>query len=118
MNKLRCIRIVHERAMSACADDWLPGGAQAPCELCGKYLPLEMHHRQFRSRRGEWLPSNILAICSADHLAATQERAAPGVNVHSWEKPTHVPVKLWYTDIPVCLDDQGGYDPCCPVDNG
>jgi len=117
MNKLECLRLVHERAMSACGDDWLPGGAAAPCELCGKYLPLEHHHRQFRSRGGDWVPSNILAICSADHLKATEERAAKGVNVSQFADPRKVPVKLWYTDSPVCLDDAGGYDPCCNMDN-
>lgn len=113
MDKNRCIEIVHDRAISI-----LPHVVVTevmPCEVCGKWARCELHHRKFRSRQGGWEPSNILLLCGYDHTLATHELAPAGVNVHSWEQPQWVPVKLWYTDEPVCLDNQGGYSPCCPV---
>lgn len=116
MDKKQCIDLVHERAVSACPEDVI--GDYLPCEVCGKwYLDCEHHHRQFRSRGGVWTPSNILVLCHYDHELATAERCAPGVNVSQFARPAEVPVKLWYTDEPVCLDDEGGYDACCLVDN-
>lgn len=113
--KAVCIQRVRERALSVFPDSH-PDATFMPCELCGVWgYPCELHHRQFRSRGGGWVPSNILLLCPSDHLAATEERAAPGVSVSQFAKPEEVPVKLWYTDGPVCLDNQGGYDPCCPT---
>lgn len=117
--KAVCIVRVHERAISVTPDAIGGVGQVMPCEVCGCWgYPRELHHRQFRSRRGGWTPSNILLLCPGCHLAATEERAPAGVNVHSWEIPEFVPVKLWYTDMEVLLDNRGGYSPCCAVDNG
>jgi 5-methylcytosine-specific restriction endonuclease McrA len=115
MDKKQCIDLVHERAVSVLPDAVV--GELMPCELCGWWGNCERHHRQFRSRGGQWLPSNILLLCPDCHLMATDEQAVEGVNVSQFAHPERVPVKLWYTDEPVCLDDEGGYDPCCLVDN-
>lgn len=116
MTRDQCIELVHERAISVLDDAVV--GEFMPCELCGSWEVCERHHRQFRSRGGLWVPSNILLLCEWDHMKATDERAAPGVNVSQFGDPRTVPVQLWYTDEPVCLDDEGGYDPCCGVDKG
>lgn len=119
--KARCIYLVRQRALSICPESY-PGAIVMPCEVCGHWgYPRELHHRQFRSRQGLWVPSNILLLCPACHLMATDEKTSPGVNVHSWEDPLAVPVQLWYVDAPVYLDNRGGYSPCCrydTLDNG
>lgn len=83
-----------------------------PCESCGRWDgPLERHHRQFRSRGGLWIPSNLVLICRACHSDATDEApwvTGTGLNVHSFEVPQEVPVRLWYAGM-VLLDDGGGY---------
>ena len=82
-----------------------------PCEGCGRWQILEAHHRQFRSRGGLWVPSNILLLCNSCHRAATLERIPPdmGWNVHSWNDPKVVPVRVWYASLPVLFDDEGGF---------
>lgn len=113
MDKARCIELVHQRAISVLPDTVI--GDYLPCEVCGHWFRnCELHHRRFRSRQGGWTPANIMLLCPQHHLAATEERAIQGVNVHSYEEPEWVPVKLWYTDSPVLLDNVGGYSPCCP----
>lgn len=115
MLKTLCILRVRARALSV-FDDAHPDTSIMPCELCGTWgYPRELHHRQFRSRGGGWTPANILLLCPGCHLAATEERAPAGVNVSAFSDPRKVAVKLWYTDKPVCLDNAGGYDPCCPI---
>lgn len=118
MDERACRLIVKRRAVSVVleVDEY---SEFLPCEGCGTYVnALEMHHRKFRSRGGLWLPSGIIALCKSCHDNATVESLwaqACGWNVHSWEDPLLVPVQLCYVDSPVCLDNQGGYSPCCEV---
>lgn len=111
MNEKICTMLVQNRAVSY--DPSLHGQAGAlPCERCGRWShTLERHHRQFRSRGGLWVPSNILLLCSGCHSDATDEApwvAGSGVNVHSYEVPAEVRVNLWHCGW-VLLDDEGGY---------
>lgn len=73
---------------------------------------LERHHRQFRSRGGLWTPSNVVLLCHDCHEGATDEApwvTGTGLNVHTWEDPREIPVRLWYVNGLVLLDDVGGY---------
>ena len=36
--------------------------AQGKCEGCGKFAPLELHHRKYRSRGGKHTVENIVAL--------------------------------------------------------
>lgn len=111
MNEKRCTELVRVRAVSFdpalhSAMSWLP------CEVCGVWHGgLERHHRQFRSRGGTWVPSNVILICGDCHRAATDEAPwvhGSGLNVHSFEEPSEVPVRLWHSGE-VLLDDAGGF---------
>lgn len=112
MSEKTCTVLVRQRAARPYPDldEHVP---QLPCEHCGKFGYLERHHRQFRSRGGLWIPSNVILICSSCHLSATDE--APwvqgcGLNVHSFEEPSLVPVDLWHAGA-VLLDDCGTFTP-------
>lgn len=35
--------------------------------------------------------------------------AEEGFHVWSWQEPSQVPVKLWHSERPCYLDDEGGY---------
>lgn len=112
MSEWLCRTLVEGRAVSY--DDSLHGQmGTLPCEQCGTWThQYELHHRQFRSRGGPWVTSNIVLLCRTCHVAATDEAPwmqGAGLNVHTWEDPADVPVKLWYEDRPVLLDDLGGY---------
>ncbi len=105
--------LVRNRAVSF--DDSMHGQMGAiPCEVCGVWKSnLERHHRKFRSRGGLWVPSNILLLCNGCHEDATDEApwiVGSGLNVHSYEEPTEVAVRLWYAGMAI-LDDEGGYTP-------
>ena len=116
MNEQECRELVKDRAVSYSDELWSIT-SHLPCECCGHWTTaLEMHHRKFRSRGGGWTPSNVIGLCHLCHVGATQEMdwaRQAGLNVHTFEDPAKVAVQLWYTDAPVCLDDAGGYDPCC-----
>lgn len=98
------------------------------CERCGQVTACTLHHRIKRShlpRARLWLPSNCVMLCGhgtagchgwVEHNPNAAE--AEGFHVRPWNTPSDVPVQLWYTDSPVCLDNHGGFDPCCEVDNG
>jgi 5-methylcytosine-specific restriction endonuclease McrA len=105
-----CTDLVRKRALSW--NEFLhPDTEFLPCECCGQWKPTERHHRQFRSRGGLWVPSNIVLLCHDCHEGATDEApwvSGSGLNVHVWEEPTEVPVRLWYAGR-VLLDDDGGY---------
>ncbi len=89
------------------------------CECCGQRAGSERHHRKNRSQGGKWTPANILLLCNICHKWITEHPTSArgfGLGSLGWrDDPAAVPVKLWYTDSAVCLDDTGGYDPCCPV---
>ena len=113
MNEKLCTDLVRNRAVSF--DDSMHGQMGAlPCETCGMWShTLERHHRKFRSRGGLWAPSNIILICSACHADATDEApwvSGRGLNVHSYQEPSEVPVWLWHSGLSL-LDDEGGYTP-------
>ena len=118
-----CRLLVSERALAFdpanVLDEW------TCCECCGEWTNSpEMHHRQFRSRLGLWIPSNIVLLCPRCHWNVTHESplvAGKGLAVQSWEDPHLVPVQLWHTDTPVYLDDLGGWQvdpPAKQVDDG
>lgn len=97
--------LVHERA-------------QGHCERCGKFTPLELHHRLYRSRGGAHTAGNLIAVCGWGnhtgchgfaHAGARAEQ--DGISLRSWVKsPQLVPVKMaapgglfrWFL-----LDDRG-----------
>jgi len=112
VNEALCTELVRHRAVSY--DPSIPiDSSWLPCEQCGRWkTALERHHRKFRSRGGLWTPANVLLLCRDCHAAATDEApwvAHTGLNVHTWEDPDQVPVKVWYEDAAVLLDDLGGY---------
>ena len=39
------------------------------CQFCGSVVGLEVHHLQFRSRRGEDSEENLITICCTCHKA-------------------------------------------------
>lgn len=118
MNEARCTTLVRIRAAS-CDSQLDEHHLCLPCESCGFYTRyLERHHRQFRSRGGLWVPSNVMLICNKCHVDATNEAPwipGSGLNVHSYEEPTEVPVKLWHVGL-VMLDDEGTFTPALPLD--
>jgi hypothetical protein len=113
MNEQRCRQLVNLRALLPLSESEYDS-SRTPCEGCGTFYSasFEMHHRQFRSRRGLWVPSNILLLCLECHSGAGGERLwaqTRGWNVHSWEDPQDVPVKVWWSDAMIYLDNEGGY---------
>lgn len=120
MQEVKCRSLVRGRAILP-FDEWHDALSMLPCERCGVWTnSFELHHRQFRSRGGVWIPSNVVLLCHLCHLGATNEAPwieGTGLNVHSWEEPTEVPVQLWHTVNPVFLDDDGGWEPA-PLDKG
>lgn len=112
MNEQRCTWLVRGRAV-AYDPSLRPDADYLPCESCGRWSDrLERHHRQFRSRGGVWVPSNVVLICRDCHEDATDEAPwvqGSGLNVHSFEEPTEVPVRLWYADGWALLDDDGNW---------
>jgi len=83
--------------------------SQLLCEGCGGSGPLELHHRQYRSRGGKDTVSNALALCgSGNHTgchgkAHTAAGEALGWSVRSGFDPRTVPVQrshgeVWLTD--------------------
>lgn len=114
MNEAECTRLVRVRAASP-YPDISDIHTLLPCECCGQFSDtLERHHRQYRSRGGEWTPSNIVLICRPDHnrVDADQQWAIQsGMAVHSWDHPELAPVCVWYCKTPVLLRDDGCYLP-------
>ena len=48
------------------------------CEGCGGQGPLQLHHRQFRSRRGPDTASNALALCGLGNIDGCHGAAHAG----------------------------------------
>lgn len=111
MNEKLCTELVRARAISH--DPSLVDDRYIPCECCGRWVDNpERHHRKFRSRGGQWTPANVILLCNACHVSATNETIAAnmgGLNVQSWQDPKSVGVALWHQDFKVLLDDEGGY---------
>jgi hypothetical protein len=61
------------------------------CEICGALRASEQHHRRNRSQGGQWQPSNILDLCSADHKFITEHPAMAVRNGWSIQGTTSVP---------------------------
>lgn len=107
--------IVERRALSAYGEayDWI--GGQIPCECCGEWCNPELHHRKFRSRGGDWRPSNILALCHACHHAVTTCYTGwareLGLSVTQFGgEPEESPVQPWYGNgHRILLDNDGGW---------
>lgn len=85
--------------------------AAGVCELCGRRVAAEWHHRKNRSQGGQWAASNGLHLDSACHRWVTEhpkEARAGGWSVRSRQDPRKVPVLRrgqW-----VLLDDDGGFE--------
>jgi hypothetical protein len=79
------------------------------CEICGALRASEQHHRRNRSQGGQWQPSNILDLCSADHKFITEHPAMAVRNGWSIQGtvavPSNSPVR--YRGEVVLLDDFG-----------
>lgn len=84
------------------------------CEACGRRDATEMHHRQYRSRLGKDVASNLLHVCGwGNHtgchgVAHTKAGHELGLSVHSWDEPTEVAVQHARLGR-VLLDDAGGW---------
>lgn len=106
--------IVEQRALAGYAQVYNWVGGQVPCECCGEWCHAEMHHRRYRSRGGDWRPSNIVALCSGCHHQVTTCHTAwareMGLSVSQWSKPEDVAVQVWYAQgHRVFLDNEGGF---------
>lgn len=108
----RTTLLVRDRAVGAFEGFYDSLGDKLPCEYCGVWAYLERHHRQFRSRGGDWRPSNIFLLCGHDHHLTTVARNGwardAGLWVSQWAKPEEIPVWTWYAGW-VLLDNEGGY---------
>lgn len=108
MSEASCTVLVRRRAASCLPelDEW---NSWLPCEACGTFTNRpERHHRQFRSRGGLWIPSNVILLCGSCHVETTAERhPSIGLNVATWEVAAAVTVTLWWWDELVYLRDDG-----------
>jgi hypothetical protein len=107
--------LVQDRAVALFEGFYDGLGDKLPCEYCGQWDYLERHHRQFRSRGGDWRASNIILLCGHCHHLATVcangWAREDGLWVSQWAKSEDVPVRVWYADGFVLLDNDGGYVP-------
>lgn len=106
--------IVEKRAVALYADTYNWIGGMVPCECCGEWCYPEMHHRRYRSRGGDWRPSNIMALCHACHHGVTTCHTGwareLGLSVSQWCHSEDVPVQPWYAHgRRVLLDNDGGW---------
>lgn len=107
MNEGKCRRVVKTRAGLGDPDD-------ARCERCGAPPPLTMHHRRNRSQGGQWVPSNIVALCGdgvrGDHGwvgAHPAEANVQGWSLRGGDDPLLVPIFHYAMQSWVQLDDDG-----------
>lgn len=112
-SKVRTIQLVRDRALTLFADTHDSYADYIPCECCGEWCVPEMHHRRFRSRGGDWRPSNIIALCPLDHHQVTTCHSGwareLGLSVSQFLQPEGVAVAVWYARRPVVLDNDGGF---------
>ena len=62
----------------------------------------------------------IVLLCFLCHRWKTVNPLAAhhaGYAVRSHEEPHRVPLKLWYTEVEVYLDDKGGFDSNLPAED-
>lgn len=113
----RTTLLVQDRCIAAFQGYYDSLGPYLPCEYCGTWGNLERHHRQFRSRGGDWRPSNIILLCGQCHHLVTVAHNGwareAGLWVSQWAKPEEVPVYVWYAESFVLFDNDGG---CTKVD--
>lgn len=84
------------------------------CERCDG-IGITMHHRKKRSQGGDWIPSNIVALCGDGTRgchgwveANPNDAEFEGWHVRPWDDPAEVKVK--YRDGELCLlDEDGGF---------
>lgn len=106
--------LVENRALRSYGDYYDSAGGRVPCECCGAWDYPEMHHRRYRSRGGDWRPSNIVALCHSCHDGVTTCHTGwardMGLAVSQFARPEEVPVRLWYANgHSVLLDNDGGW---------
>lgn len=115
----RTIALVQRRALAPMGEAYTDCGLDVPCECCGVWCHPEFHHRKFRSRGGDWRPSNIVALSPHCHHRVTTchdgTARESGLSVSQWKSPEDVAVSVWYERYPVLLDNLGGYT---VLDNG
>lgn len=112
-SKVRTIQLVRDRALTPFRDTHDSYADYIPCESCGEWCVPEMHHRQYRSRGGDWRPSNIVALCRLCHHQVTTCHNGwareLGLSVSQWQQPEQVAVTFWYERRQILLDNDGGY---------
>lgn len=112
-SKVKTIQLVRERALTPFQDFHDSYADYIPCECCGEWCVPEHHHRQYRSRGGDWRPSNIVALCGLCHHQVTTCHSGwareLGLAVSQWASPEQVALVVWYEHRPIYLDNNGGY---------
>lgn len=112
-SQARTTLLVQDRAVVPFDGFYESLGDKLPCEYCGQWDYLERHHRQFRSRGGDWRPSNIMLLCPHHHHLVTEcyngWAREEGLWVSAWSTPELTPVHVWYADHLVLFDNDGGY---------
>lgn len=74
--------------------------AAGRCEHCGRPLgaKVDIHHRKLRTRGGDDDPANLMAVtpwCHHEQIHKYPKAAAEaGHQVHSWEDPREIPIRL------------------------
>lgn len=58
--------------------------ADGKCEGCGKYAPLERHHRRFRSRGGKTTVENVVLLCGWGNHTGCHGRAHSANPPRGW----------------------------------
>ncbi|GAC1376891.1 MAG: hypothetical protein NVSMB4_06020 [Acidimicrobiales bacterium] len=84
--------------------------ANGSCEVCGIYLPLELHHRLKRSGVDRERLSNYLMACAQDHHEEIHGKPQ-WANVQGWRLQPHqdpATTAVLYRGRWVYLDDEGG----------
>jgi hypothetical protein len=105
---------VRQLVLARAAD--LAGGITPACEVCGTTGHLELHHRQYRSRGGRHVASNLVALCgwgnhTGHHGWAHSEPLAAvwGVSLASGVDPSAERIWSALRGVWLVLDDAGGY---------
>lgn len=101
------------RALAPYRETPWPDQILLPCEHCGRWRPMELHHRKYRSRGGGWNPANIIGLCPTCHSRVTTDHTGysdvTGLAIPSFGEPLATPVVVWHERTRVLFDDIGGF---------